>query len=192
MPSFAAVVYIHTYNITDLSALKSKNTENNLSVATNLHALNISPINIDYEYMTTKRSLQMMDNSKNICVLNRIKTNQRVKKYIFSQPINLFLGRRLYQHADFSALTGHNSIDKGIYLPDLFNERPTSKVIISGQISYGDSLDNQLAKLSEENKIIRQSSEHDAGVTRMFARGRAEFALLYPHKVFTSTLSIKH
>jgi len=140
--------------------------------------------------MTTKRSLQMMDNSKNICVVNKIKTTTRLNKYIFSRPINLFLGRRLYQHRSFAVLPDHETIGSGVFLPELFPENPTAKVIISGQISYGDALDKQISALSEDNKIIRQSSEHDTGVISMFARGRAEFALLYPHQVYDSSLTL--
>ena len=190
LPSNGTTTHTHTDNVTDLNALMSKNTENNLSAATNLHALNIPAINIQFEYMTTKRSLQVMDNSKNICVVNKIKTKERLDKYQFSRPVNLFLGRRLYQLSLNSPLAFNKAVAKDVVLSKLFIKKPTAKVIVSDQISYGDELDAQIANLSEVNKIVRHSSEHDTGLITMFTRGRAEFALLYPHQVYGSDLTI--
>lgn len=181
----SANIYIHTDNIIDLKALQDNKGENNLSASTNLYALKKELNNIHFEYMTTKRSLQFMDEGKNICVVNKIKTKERLGKYIFSKPINLFLGRRLYQHSAYSPLSTMYSPDYQVNLLELFEERKNSQLLISGQISYGDVLDEQIAALPNKNKITRQSSEHDSGIINMFSLGRAEFALLYPQRVFT-------
>jgi len=188
--SHAQTIEIHTDNLADLYALKSKNTDDNLSVATNLHALNILFDHLKFEYMTTKRSLKLMDSSKNICIVNKVKTRNRIDKYLFSQPVNLFLSRRLYQHTSYPPLDADELINDSVRLPDIFIKRPAAKVIISGQISYGDILDAQIAQLAEANILTRHSSEHDKGVIAMFSKGRAEFALLYPHQVFGSDLTI--
>ena len=191
MQSHANTMQIHTDNLADLHALKSNNIVDNLSVATNLHALHNQLANVQFEYMTTKRSLLQMDNSKNICVVNRVKTKKRIAKYLFSQPINIFLSRRLYQNTAYPPLNTIESEGSSILLSDLFIKRPEAKVIISAQISYGDVLDAQIAALPAVNKIIRHSGEQDTGVVAMFAKGRAEFALLYPHQVYGSDLTIK-
>ena len=49
-----------------------------------------------------------------------------------------------------------------------------------GQNSYGEVLDKQLAKLPRDNLLERVGMEIDAGITQMFGKGRAEFALIYP------------
>jgi len=190
IPSHANTIYIHTDNQADLIALKSKSMTNNLSVATNLHALNSQSANIQFEYMTTKRSLLLMNNRENICIVNRVKTKKRIEKYLFSQPINIFLSRRLYQNTSYPSLTMGESIDNSIHLSKLFIARPRAKVIISAQISYGDVLDAQIAALPIVNKVIRHSGEQDTGIIAMFANGRAEFALLYPHQVYGSSFTI--
>jgi len=190
MQSHANTIDIHTDNLADLHALKSNNIVDNLSVATNLHALSSQAANIQFEYMTTKRSLMLMDNSKNICVVNRVKTKKRIAKYLFSQPINIFLSRRLYQNTSYPPLKARESVDNSIFLSDLFINRPKSIVIISAQISYGDVLDAQIAALPAVNKSIRHSGEQDTGIVAMFAKGRAEFALLYPHQVYGSDFTI--
>jgi len=190
---YAETIYIHTDNLADLHALRSKNIQDNLSVATNLHALNTQSVQnqlvkIRFEYMTTKRSLLLMDKSKNICVVNKVKTEKRLEKYLFSLPINLFLGRRLYQNTSYPAVDVNESMGNSVLLSDLVIDRPDTKIIISAQISYGDLLDAQIKKLPEQNKIVRHSGEHDKGVLAMFSRGRAEFALLYPHQVYDSDI----
>lgn len=182
--STAATIYLHTDNFTDLKAFKSKNGTNNLSVSTNLHALNGTKFDTEFEYMTVKRSLHFMQNDKNICAVDKIKTKERLEKYIFSQPINLFLGRRLYQHPSAPPLPPSLANQQNINLIKLFTERPNSKILMSGQISYGDELDNQLALIPAKNKVVRLSSENDTGVINMFVIGRTDFALLYPQQVF--------
>ena len=188
--SHAKKINIHTDNLSDLSALRAKNTANNLSAATNLFALTNHLGNIHFEYMTTKRSLDFMDKGDNICVINKIKTKQRMEKYLFSRPINIFLSRRLYQNISYPALVLEKSDDDSVLLSELFTNRAESKVIISKQISYGDTIDAQLALLAERNIITRHSSEHDTGVMAMFVKGRGEFALLYPHQVYDSSFTI--
>lgn len=188
---YANTIFIHTDNLDDLYALKSKNIEDNLSVATNLHALNSQSTNVQFEYMTTKRSLLLMDNNENICVVNKVKTKKRQEKYLFSQPVNLFLSRRIYQNESYQPVDVSESADNSVLLSDIFIQKPTAIVIISRQISYGDALDAQIANLHQVNVLARHSSEHDTGVIAMFVKGRAEFALLYPHQVYDSDFSVK-
>lgn len=181
----SANIYIHTDNLVDLAALQSNKGFNNFSVSTNLYALKKEYKNVHFEYMTFKRSLQFMDEGKNICIVNKIKTKERLEKYIFSRPVNLFIGRRLYQHNSYPPLADRHTPNFKVNLNRLFNKRPNTQLLISSQISYGDILDEQIAALPEKNKITRESSEHDTGILDMFSLGRAEFALLYPQQVFT-------
>jgi len=190
MQSNAEAIYIHTDNLADLNALRSKNTKDNLSVATNLHALKRQSANIQFEYMETKQSLSLMDEGESICVVNKVKTKSRLEKYLFSQPVNLFLSHRLYQNNSYSVIDVNESAEDSVFLSKLFIKKPKAKVLISGQISYGDVLDTQLARLSATNLMIRHSNEHDTGIMAMFAKGRAEFALLYPHQVYGTSFII--
>lgn len=183
-------IYIHTENLADLYALNDKNMQHNLSVSTNLYVLKKQLANIRFDYMPGKRSLLQMSNNKNICVVNRIKTKARAGKYLFSKPVNIFLSRRLYQNVSYPALKPKNSFNHNVLLSELFSERPNAKVIITAQISYGDKLDAQIAAIPQDNKVIRHGGEHEVGVMSMFAKGRAEFALLYPHQVYESDIEI--
>lgn len=177
-------IEIHTDNKADLNAFKNNNRLLNLTTTTNLFALSFSSRPIKFEYMTTKRSLSYMDKGLNICVFNKIKTSQRAEKYLFSRPINLFMARRLYQHVGYPPLIEANLPNTQVDLTTLFNRRPDSQMLVTQKISYGDFLDKVLNKISDKNKLIRHSGEQDKGVISMFAKGRAEFALLFPHQVF--------
>lgn len=187
----AATIFIHTDNINDLNSLETNNHMASLSAATNLYTLAQERQNIQFEYMNTKRSLALMNKGENICVVNKIKTKQRLDKYLFSQPINLFLSRRLYQNASYSPIAKtYDGIRKQVLLSEVFKAKPDSQVIVSGHISYGDDLDKQIAALADKNKIERFSSEHETGLISMFAKGRAEFALLYPQQIYDSERKI--
>lgn len=190
MQCHANTIYIHTNNLMDLSGLEINNTKHNLSVATNLHALKSQLANIQFEYMTTKRSMMFMEGRKNICIVNKIKTKKRNEKYLFSKPINLFLSRRLYQNTQYPSLDDNDLAGGSVYLPALFKKRPNAKVIISGQISYGDVLDDQISMIPEKNILIRYSAGHDEGILSMFTKGRAEFTLLYPQQVYATDIKI--
>jgi len=191
LPTHASNIYIHTENLPDLQALQSNNSESILSVSTNLLALKKVHAKVQFEYMTTKRSLQFMDKGHNICIVDKIKTKERLAKYIFSQPINLFLGRRLYQKASSSMLVKHMLTDNKVNLYKLFEAQPKAQLLVTEQISYGDALDEQIALLPDKNKLIRQGAAQDIAIREMFALGRADFALLYPQQVFTYLPKLK-
>jgi len=189
--SQAEVIYIHTENQQDFEYLNNNNGMHRLSVATNLYALSAISQPLKFEYMTAKRSLKFMDqNNESICLVNKLKTQDRLEKYIFSSPINLFLGRRLYQDNFYSVLNGFETFDNQISLDELFKQKPDARILISNQISYGDELEKQLAALSHKNKVIRHSPEHDSGIISMFSRGHIEFSLLYPQQVYNSKTAL--
>ncbi|WP_372767859.1 hypothetical protein [Pseudoalteromonas sp.] len=56
-----------------------------------------------------------MQQGEPICVIDKIPTTQRSKQFIFSQPNNLFLSRRISQHADLPL----KQMNEPIYLEDL-------------------------------------------------------------------------
>jgi len=133
----------------------------------------------------------MEESDKSICVVNKIRTKERLGKYLFSLPINLFLGFRLYQHNTYTPLTGFTSFDSSVHLDDLFKQKPDTRVLISDQISYGDIIDKQLHNLPKKNKILRSSREHDTGIIKMFEQGYAEFSILYPQQVYKHEPGLK-
>ncbi|GAA5130008.1 hypothetical protein [Thalassotalea piscium] len=183
----AEQITIHTNNWAEFNAFQNNDATESLSIATNMHALKDVYSSIKFKYMTTQRTLQYIDEGHSICVVNRVKTKERLEKYIFSQPINLFLSQRLYQQADSTPLQSSNNV---INLSDIFNEKPNAQILLAEQVSYGDAIDAELKKIPEKNIMRRYSGEQDIGIANMFVKKRAEFAILYPQQVFNFITNI--
>lgn len=185
--SFAAnpKVYIHTDNLVDLAGFQSGKLTNSLSLQTNGNVLKVDGVIINYEYMTPKRSFLLMDEGKDICVVNKIKTPDRLRKYLFSSPVNMFLNRRLYQKSNDVPLKGINGEPiEEVFLPSVFKKRPNSRLLLTDQISYGFEVDEQLKGIPSKNKLVRGGSEYDNGVFEMFFKNRGDFVLFLPQQVY--------
>ncbi len=174
LPATAKII-LHTDNAHDLASFKQSDMRS-LSSETNILALTQQTHKLHFEFVPLKRSLKFMAQGQSICITNKIKTHQRAQQFIFSKPINLFLGRRLYQFSDLSS----QGINEPISLAELFVQYPQRRLIVSDQISYGDKLDQQITKLPEQNKIVRRGASHVQGILDMFSERRGEYALFYP------------
>lgn len=180
-----AKIYIHTDSADDLNNFVHGQMQS-LSSATNLLALDPKNNDLHFEFVPLKRSLKFMQKGESICVINKIQTAQRAQQFIFSKPINLFLSRRLYQHADLA----YNQMHEPVNLKALFATYPERRLIISDQISYGDNLDKFINELPENNKIIRRGASHISGILDMFSEKRGEYALFYPLELSNSSLNV--
>ena len=184
-------IYIHTDNLGDYNSML-KQESSSISSSTFILALSNLDNKLIFQLVTGQRTQQFMKANDNVCAINKIKTPERSKKYIFSQPVNLYFSRRLYQLNAFPPIFGdEENNQKSVSLIDLFNNRPNSHLLISNQISYGEELDKLLATIPNENKLVRQGIDHDYGMISMFSKGRSEFALLYPQDVFDYPTNIK-
>ena len=172
----SAKVQLHSDNQFDVMSLQ-KLQPSSLSVETNLAILGLPSKELSIALVPLKRSLKFMDDGLPVCVLNRIKTAQRSKKYLFSHPVNIFINRRLYQLNDLSALS-----DEVVDLEVLFQEYPDRKLVISSQLSYGDELDTIIRRLPKDNLIVRNSGSQARGTIEMFIKKRAEYALFTPQE----------
>ncbi len=178
----AARVYVHSDNEQDVFSFDAVNPVS-LSVETNMLALAIPRVDIRVELVPLKRSLTFMDNEQPVCVINKLKTAERVEKYLFSKPVNLFFNRRLYQQPELEQLEHSESVS----LVEIFKRFPERKLIISSQISYGDDLDQQIKQIPKRNVIVRDAGLQGKGIIQMFAQKRADYALLYPQELVTLT-----
>lgn len=161
---------------------------NGITVASNRMLFENLPFKLQFHYTTFNRSTLYMDKGNDLCVIDRIKTKERTAKYIFSQPVNLFLSRRLYQNEQLAPLKPKEN--QAINLVDFFKENPEQSLILSRQITYGAKLDEIISKIPTNNKIYRDGAAYDTGVIHMFDRGRANYALFYPQILFEYDLKI--
>lgn len=174
----AESVYVHTDNSTDLNDLVNRNSRSIIST-TNLIALASLETIVQFEYMKLSRTLSFMLQGVPTCAINKIKTTERKDKFLFSLPVNLFLNKRLYQHQALPKLANDT-----INLMNLFRRSNSGKLLISSQISYGETLDNQIKSIHNNNKLVRKGGAHDDGIIQMFIKKRAEYTLLYPQQIY--------
>lgn len=170
----------HTDNAQDFKNYKS-GKPGGINTATNFEVLSRLEYQYEYAYMTTSRSVQFMEKGENICVFSRIKTKERTDKFIFSDIVNMYLTKQLFQSAKLPPLPNDMLDELGaVYLPDVFKRFPERTVVYSSHITQGTDLDAQLDLIPARNKIIRNGSDHASGASRMFQKNRADYILLFP------------
>lgn len=183
-PIHAYTTIVHTDNLLDFQALTSNQGDGNFSASTNLLALSEVYPTVKFEYMTAMRTLRFMNKGESICTVNKIKTKEREHKYLFSQPVNLYLGQRLYTKVTNASPQKSAGPNDSVSLVEVFTKEPDEKLLITDQVSYGDSLDTQILAIPTKNKFIRNGQGHETGLMEMFMKDRAKYVLLYPQQVF--------
>lgn len=179
-------IILHTDNWKDYLYYQSPNYQApSLSAAANISTLRELNYTIRYEYMPLKRSLRFMKSGAEVCVVDKIKSAERVKSYSFSLPMNVYLSRRLYQQTFLPKLASEK-----INILDILRANPEHKILITSQISYGEGLDNLIAKIPKQQIVLRGSGEHSKGLLDMFSSRRAEYALLFPQALIDNNVTL--
>ena len=120
--------------------------------------------------------------SENVCATNRIKTPQRIKKYLFSTPLNLYLGQRLYSLGSANKLPPAVLDEEGRLhsLNALFKHYPRKMLAINQGRSFGEKIDAQITKLPAKNRILLGGSQANDAIFQMLIRKRIDYQLEYP------------
>mgnify|MGYP000197197817 CR=1 FL=1 len=183
-------IQIHTDNPSDHKGLtKEGEFAPGITIDSNLLALNAFDTKFDFRYMTLKRSMIYMDRGDSICITDRVKTPEREAKYLFSKPVNIFMSRRLYFN-DTSKKVPELDANKPVDIVKLFENNKDITLLLSNQMSYGKKLDKLIDKIPQRTKTYRDGAAHDYGILNMFAKKRADFALLFPQQVFGYEIDI--
>lgn len=185
-------VNIHSDNLNDYNEMRDKGvSKSGITSASNNLVFSRLNVDLSFDYMTLDRSKYFMKKNQNICVTDRIKTKSREKNFIFTKPVNLFLGRRLYQNLNNDELQIELSPNIGaVDLNTLFKSYPKKTILLSKQVSYGEDLDQVLKTIPEKNKVYRNGAAHDTGVLHMFAKGRVNYSLFFPQQLFEYGIDI--
>jgi uncharacterized protein (TIGR02285 family) len=178
--SAANSITVYVENQLDFKAYQS-NTANGISTAVNLKLFENEQVT--YQLATLKRAMQELSKDESACIVDRVKTHDRLAHYLFSKPTNLFLSRRLYQQKELAQLTAPVLTDDGVLLARLFAEQPARTLLVSSQVSFGEELDNQVAHLARHNKVLRDGGEQWQGMIKMFQLKRSDYALFFPQSL---------
>ncbi|MCG7533763.1 hypothetical protein [Pseudoalteromonas sp. OOF1S-7] len=137
---------------------------------------------------------QLLQSNMPYCALNRIKTRQRSRLYLFSLPVHLYPSHRLYflpLNIELSPFL--NAQGQLTDLNALLKAHPRTTLLTEAQRSYGDYLDTQLANIDEAQLIRRPGGDSYQATITMFERGRVSFILTYPTTIqrYANTLTLE-
>lgn len=136
-------------------------------------------------YAPFSRAQKLIQNTSPTCLLFMRKTVERSEKFLFSKPISLSMGPRLYQQLDSRILSPDMLDSDGnvLSIAEIFLTRPRANIIILPEHSYGDVLDSQIAKIKDSRKVGRHVGDQHKSTTTMFYHQRADFALMSSSEV---------
>ncbi len=194
-----AAVELHHYDTKSIARLNSGDSDGSADIDTNLLLFKALADAPPVREMPLARTDWMMAQGLPVCSLNRVKNKTRDAKFLFSLPVNFYLGYQLYQHANTdplpaSLLNGKNQIRS---LKQLMQHYPHNQIVIPKAYSFGDALDQAVAEIPARQITAISTSHYYQHFVAMFEAGRADFILLYPteiqaHLQMTPALQVRH
>ncbi len=148
----------------------------------NLLLARIKHFQIKLQYTPLGRIEKLMETGDNYCIANRLKNKSRQKRNIFSLPLNLFLGLRVYS----SKQVPNQFINEQGELPTLnhlFEDVQNKVLLISRGRSYGDLLDQQIANIDKEKLYVLSGQSYIEAAFYMLSRGRVDYIIEYPAEI---------
>jgi len=179
-PLIPVTVYIESKYALD-SYVNGKSAGESLAIATSVPVLNNAQLDISYVYSSKKKTLAILDSGANACVVNKLRTAQRIERYLFSNPISLYYSQRLY-YSDPS-LKNHRMLfntDGEVDLIKLFELFPNKTLMLKANTSYGDKLDRVLSQVANKNKRFLSENMPQLKLFEMLAHQRSDFIISYP------------
>jgi uncharacterized protein (TIGR02285 family) len=182
-------IYWLSNNIQDLTLLtKSSDIPDSTVIdTTRLLMTSLSEYQFDVEFAPHSTITRLLRKLPNSCSPNRVKTAARLKDSIYSSPLNIAQGLRLYSKKGaktkimpLDALTKNNKL---ISLPSLFTGKLTHTLGINEGRSLGVFLDGQVSKLEKHNLVVRNGSYSTTALVNMLLKDRIDYIIDYPLSV---------
>ncbi|GEA08091.1 hypothetical protein KUL42_28520 [Alteromonas sp. KUL42] len=132
------------------------------------------------------RSFLNMENGENVCVLNRIKSPERERSFLYSLPLNFFQTQRFYQIASLPPINEYflNADGEVQSIHDVLASYPESFIVLPEFYSFGEKVDADIGQV-DKNQILRVANDaYYSRFMNMFANGKSDFALLFPATVY--------
>jgi len=129
-----------------------------------------------------RTNLLLASTAKTTCASNRMKTPERELNNVFSTPVNLYMGYRLYYLASKGNFPEQLfSKDKQLTsLLALFAMFPKRVLAITKGRSYGDYFNQQISKLLKNNIYTRLGSQPAKAMGKMLLSRRIDYLLEFP------------
>ena len=150
-------------------------------------------LKFNFQTVPSARIEKTMDTHQFVCATNRLKTAKRSKKYLYSQPLNLYLGLRLYSLKNNGSMPKQllNSQQQLVSLKDMFEHFSERRLGISKGRSFGPSLDAQIAALDPRNVIVHSGLGSLHSLLAMLLKKRVEYVIEFPVELSNSKLKSK-
>lgn len=132
------------------------------------------------------RSFLNMEKEENVCVLNRIKSPERERNFLYSLPLNFFQTQRFYQLASLPPIKAQllNAGGEVQSIHDVLASYPNSFIVLPESYSFGEKVDADIAQV-DKNQILRVANDaYYSRFMNMFANGKSDFALIFPATVY--------
>lgn len=145
----------------------------------------LSEYQIELQLAQLPRIDRLLVNKENVCVANRIKTGQREKTNIFSLPLNLYPGLRLYYRKDIGELPPSllNDSRQLVSLPAFFDYFPNKVLAVAKGRSFDQVINRQLMTLRPENLFNRAGEDSYGAIKDMMLMRRIDLFIDYPVEV---------
>lgn len=181
-PSAPLAIEIHHYDAKSADMLNSGGTDQSADIDTVRLLFKAIATPLQVQQMPIARTDRMMEQGLPVCSLNRVKSAERASKYLFSLPVNFYLGYQLYQHAAAEAVPPAllNKQGQILSLKALLQQYPRQQIVVPKDYSFGDALDKAVAELPARQITAISTSHYYQHFVAMFEAGRADFILLYP------------
>jgi uncharacterized protein (TIGR02285 family) len=141
----------------------------------------------DTEFSSQSRTTRMLRKLPNSCAPNRVKTAARLQDTIYSSPLNIALGLRLfYKEGKRTKIIPEKAINKDnelTSLPSLFTGKSTYILGINEGRSLGVFLDKQISTLDKHNLVIRSGNDSTTALVKMLLKDRIDYIIDYPISV---------
>ena len=198
-PPATSAVELHHYDTETIARLNGGGTDGSADIDTNLLLFKTLGDAPAVREMPIARTDHMMEQGLPICSLNRVKNKSRDAKFLFSLPVNFYLGYQLYQHANAAPLPASllNRKNQISSLKQLMQHYPRNQIVIPKTYSFGDALDQAVAEIPPRQITAISTSHYYQQFIAMFETGRADFILLYPTEMqaylkMTPELQVRH
>ncbi|CAD5287650.1 conserved exported hypothetical protein [Alteromonas sp. 38] len=138
--------------------------------------------------VSLKRSFQQIENGESVCVINKIKSAEREKKYTISLPLNFFQTQQLYQLSSLPPLAPELLNENGeiVSIHRVLEAFKASAIVLPETYSYGERVDDDLSKIDDKQIITLSNPTFFSSFTKIIAAGKADFALIFPVSLYQS------
>lgn len=170
-----------SHDALDIANFRQPKTSNVASDLNNLLFGELSQLPIDVQIMPIARLNLRLKATPNGCAISRVKTTARLKENVFSLPMSLYMGLRLY-FLPSTQMNANLSDDKNRLksLKTMFDTYPTRVLGTNRGRSYGEKLDHQMALLDRSNLVERGGKNSEVSASKMLLRKRVDYLIEFP------------